>query len=261
MQSISDDMKLHYKHIEGPNTTPLLIVHGLFGNLDNWQTLGKKFAEHFPVYLIDQRNHGHSPHSDEFDYDLMAADLYELITDLNLPKVNLVGHSMGGKAAMRLAQLHPEVLKKLVVVDIGPKGYPLHHDAILDGLNAVDFDFVKTRGEADAVISNYIKDEGVKLFLMKNLYWKEKGELAWRMNLPVLTNSMLTIIGAIPADEVPIETLFLRGEKSNYILEADYSAIYLQFPNCDIETVYGAGHWVHAENPLEFYRFVMEFLE
>lgn len=195
-------MKLHYKKIEGPDTTPLFIVHGLFGNLDNWQTLGKKFADHFPVYLIDQRNHGHSPHSEEFDYDVMAADLYELITDLKLNSINLIGHSMGGKAAMRLAQLHPEVISKLIIVDIGPKGYPLHHDVILDGLNAIDFDFVKTRGDADSVLSNYITDEGVKQFLLKNLYWKEKGELAWRMNLPVLTKKMQTIIGGLPMDTV-----------------------------------------------------------
>jgi len=254
-------MKLHYKKIDGrPSNIPLFIVHGLFGNLDNWLTLGKKFAEHTDVYLIDQRNHGHSPHSEEFDYDIMAEDLYELVENLNLSKINLIGHSMGGKAFMRLAQLHPEIINKLIVVDIGPKGYPLHHDAILDGLNAIDFDFVKSRGEADKVISNYISDEGVKQFLLKNLYWREKGELAWRMNLPVLTNSMHKIIGEIPSDTVSIETLFLRGEKSNYILESDYSSIFNQFVNSDIETVYGAGHWVHAENPLEFYRLVMEFI-
>jgi esterase len=253
-------MKLHYKYLSGPSKTPLLIVHGLFGNLDNWQTLGKKFSENTNVYLVDQRNHGHSPHSEEFNYDLMALDLYQLILDLGLDKVDLIGHSMGGKAAMRLAQLHPEVFNKLIVVDIGPKGYPMHHDVILEGLNAIDFDFVKSRGEADTVLSNYIQDEGVKQFLLKNLYWKEKGVLAWRMNLPVLTKTIKDIIGALPTESVEIDTLFIRGEKSNYIIESDYSAIYEQFPNSDIETVYNAGHWVHAENPMEFYRAVMEFL-
>jgi pimeloyl-ACP methyl ester carboxylesterase len=253
-------MKLHYKHLNGPEKTPLLIVHGLFGNLDNWLTLGKKFSEHTNVYLIDQRNHGHSPHSDAFNYDIMANDLYELILGLTLSKVDIIGHSMGGKAAMRLAQLHPEVIHKLVVVDIGPKGYPMHHDVILEGLNALDFDFIKTRGEADAALSHYIPDDGVRQFLLKNLFWKEKGILAWRMNLPVLTATISDIIGALPADKVSIETLFIRGEKSNYILESDYSAIYEQFPHSDIETVYNAGHWVHAENPLDFHRAVMEFL-
>jgi esterase len=253
-------MKLNYKKIDGPSNIPFFIVHGLFGNLDNWLTLGKKFAEHTDVYLIDQRNHGHSPHSEAFDYDIMAMDLYELIVDLELEKVDIIGHSMGGKAAMRLAQLHPEVINKLVVVDIGPKGYPMHHDVILDGLHAIDFDFVKTRGEADAVLSNYIQDQGVKQFLLKNLYWKEKGALAWRMNLPVLSATIKDIIGALPPDTVEIDTLFIRGEKSNYIIESDYSAIYEQFPNSDIETVYNAGHWVHAENPPEFYSAVMEFI-
>ena len=250
-------MKLNYKR-EGQGE-PLIIVHGLFGNLDNWQTLGKKFAESFDTIIVDQRNHGHSPHSDEFDYDLMAEDLYELILDLNLTKVNIIGHSMGGKATMRLAQLHPDVLEKIVIVDIGPKGYPIHHDAILEGLHAINFDEVKTRGAADKVISKYIETPDVKLFLLKNLYWKEKGQLAWRINLPVLTEKMETIVGALPKDTVGTPTLFIRGEKSNYIVDADYNDIFNQFINSDIETIYNAGHWIHAENPFDFYQLVMDF--
>lgn len=252
------EMKLNYK-IEGTGA-PLFIVHGLFGSLDNWQTLGRKFAEHFQVVLIDQRNHGHSPHSEDFDYDYMANDLAELAHDLGFEKINLIGHSMGGKAAMRLAQLKPSLLDKMIVVDIGPKGYPMHHGTILEGLNAIDFDFVKSRREADKVISEYIKDMGVKQFLLKNLYWVEKGQLGWRINLPVLEREMPRIIGALPTEEVDIETLFIRGEKSNYILEDDYQDIFNQFPNSDIETIYNAGHWIHAENPFDFYNLVMEFI-
>ncbi len=251
-------MKLNYKR-EGQGK-PLIIVHGLFGNLDNWQTLGKKFAESFDTIIVDQRNHGHSPHSDDFNYDLMAEDLYELITDLNLTKVNIIGHSMGGKATMRLAQLHPDVLEKIIIVDIGPKGYPLHHDAILAGLHAIDFDVVKTRGAADKVISKYIDTPDVKMFLLKNLYWKEKGQLAWRINLPVITQNMEVIVGPLPKDIVGTPTLFIRGEKSNYIVEDDYNAIFNQFINSDIETIYNAGHWIHAENPYDFYQLVMDFL-
>lgn len=251
-------MKLNYKR-EG-NGGPLIIIHGLFGSLDNWQTLGKKFAEDFDTILIDQRNHGHSPHSDDFDYDLMAKDLIELIKDLEFEKVNIIGHSMGGKTAMRAAQLRPELIDKLVVVDIGPKGYPMHHDSILEGLHAIDFNVVKSRGQANEAISPYIQDEGVKQFLLKNLYWKEKGVLDWRINLPVITANMEKIISRLPSDEVAIPTLFIRGEKSNYIIEDDYTDIFMQFPNSDIETVYNAGHWIHAENPFDFYNLVIDFL-
>lgn len=252
-------MELNYKR-EGSGT-PLLIVHGLFGSLDNWQTLGKKFAENFDTILVDQRNHGHSPHSDAFDYDLMAGDLIELIEDLEQKEVDIIGHSMGGKATMRMAQLRPDLIKKMVIVDIGPKGYPMHHDTILEGLNAIDFDVVKSRGQATEVISKYIDDEGVRQFLLKNLYWIEKGKLGWRINLPVLEKNMPQIIGKLPEDEVEIPTLFIRGEKSNYIIEDDYTDIFMQFPNSDIETIYNAGHWIHAENPFDFYHLVMQFLQ
>jgi len=253
-------MKLNYKREGDTSNEPLLIVHGLFGSLDNWQTLGKKFSETYDAILVDQRNHGHSPHSEEFNYDVMAEDLHELIQDLKLTKVNIIGHSMGGKATMRLAQLYPDDICKMIIVDIGPKGYPMHHDFILEGMNAIDFDFIKSRKEADKVISNYITDKGIKMFLLKNLYWREKGELAWRINLPVLEKTLPDIISQLPSDEVEIDTLFLRGEKSNYIVEDDFQEIFNQFPNSDIETIYNAGHWVHAENPFDFYNLVIEFL-
>lgn len=252
-------MKLNYKR-EGEGD-PLIIIHGLFGNLDNWQTLGKKFAEDFDTILIDQRNHGHSPHSDDFDYDFMALDLIELIEDLQLNHVYVIGHSMGGKTAMRAAQLRPDLIEKLIIVDIGPKGYPMHHDTILEGLHAIDFDVVKSRGKADEVISPYIEEESVKQFLLKNLYWREKGVLDWRINLSVISDNMEKIIGKLPNDEVDIPTLFIRGEKSNYIVEDDYADIFMQFPNSDIETIYNAGHWIHAENPFDFYNLTVNFLQ
>lgn len=251
-------MKLHYKKYgEGQ---PLVIVHGLFGTLDNWQTLGKKIAEQFEVYLVDQRNHGHSPHSDDMNYQLMSDDLHELITDLGLSDVILVGHSMGGKAVMTYATQHPEYIDKLVVVDIAPKQYPLHHQQILAGLNAIDLTVVKTRREADSVLSQYISDLGVKQFLLKNLYWVEKGQLGWRINIPTLTNHMDDILAATPEVRVETPTLFIRGEKSNYITEDDYQNIYNQFLDSEIETIYNVGHWVHAENPLEFYNLLIDFV-
>jgi len=250
-------MKLHYrKYGKGQ---PLIILHGLFGSSDNWQTLGKKFAKNFEVYLVDQRNHGHSPKSDEFNYQLLSDDLHELITDLKLENIILIGHSMGGKTVMNFAQQHPEFIDKLIVVDIGPKEYPMHHDVILEGLNSLDLSRIKSRGQADRELSNYIKDTGVKQFLLKNLYWVEKGQLGWRINIPVLGDKMPDIISAIPNNVVDTPTLFIRGEKSNYIVEDDFQGIYDQFPNSDIETIYDAGHWVHAENPFSFYNMVMDF--
>ncbi|MDG2228151.1 MAG: alpha/beta fold hydrolase [Flavobacteriales bacterium] len=250
-------MKLHYrKYGEGQ---PLIILHGLFGSSDNWQTLGKKFAENFEVYLVDQRNHGHSPKSNEFNYQLLSDDLYKLITDLELENITLIGHSMGGKTVMHFAQEHPLFIKKLIVVDIGPKAYPMHHDIILAGLNSLDLSTIKSRGQADKQLSKFIEDIGVKQFLLKNLYWIEKGQLGWRINIPVLEKKMPDIVAAIPDKIVETHTLFIRGEKSNYIVEDDFQNIYDQFPNSEIETIYDAGHWVHAENPFSFYNMVLEF--
>ena len=250
-------MKLHYrKYGEGQ---PLIILHGLFGSSDNWQTLGKKFAENFEVYLVDQRNHGHSPKSDEFNYQLLSDDLYNLIRDLELENIILVGHSMGGKTVMTFAQKYPEFIEKLIVVDIGPKAYPMHHNIILEGLNSLDLSIIKSRGQADKQLSKFIEDSGVKQFLLKNLFWVEKGQLGWRINIPVLEDKMPNIIAAIPDKIVETPTLFIRGEKSNYIAEDDFQNIYDQFPNSEIETIYDAGHWVHAENPFSFYNMIIDF--
>ncbi|MDH4474539.1 MAG: alpha/beta fold hydrolase [Fluviicola sp.] len=238
---------------------PLLILHGLFGHSDNWQTHAKKLAEYYQVVLIDQRNHGHSDWSDEFSYDLLAEDLHELISDLGLQKIILLGHSMGGKTAMRYAQLHPELLEKLIVVDMGVKAYPPHHTEILEGLSKVDLTIVKSRSEVEAILLPYVPVDGTRQFLMKNLYWKDKTQLAWRMNVPVLEREMDAILAAIPTDEVLIQTLFIRGELSNYIRDEDIPDLEDQFPDSDVITVPNAGHWVHAEAPEAFVNAVLEF--
>lgn len=251
-------MKLNYrKYGEGK---PLFILHGLFGSSDNWQTLGKRFAEDYTVYLVDQRNHGHSPHSDEFNYDLLADDLNELIKDTGEDNVNLIGHSMGGKAVIAFAVKYPELIDKLIVADIGYKSYPMHHDVILEGLKALDLGQIGSRGEADDVMKTYIPEFGVRQFLLKNLYWVEKGKLGWRINIPVLEAEMENILAEIEFDTIDTETLFIRGEKSNYILESDYEDIRRKFPNSRIHTLEEAGHWVHAESPEEFYNVVKEFI-
>lgn len=250
-------MKLHFRELgEGQ---PMVILHGLFGFSDNWQTHAKKLAEFYRVILVDLRNHGHSEWSNDFSYDLMAEDIKELFDDLGLRKVILIGHSMGGKVAMLFAQKYDEYLEKLVVVDIGVKAYPMHHQHILAGMHAIDLEKIKVRSEAEAILKEHIDSDGVRQFLLKNLYWKEKGQLAWRMNLSVLEREMENILSALPEKEVMLPTLFIRGELSNYILDEDFYQIEEMFPDSDIQTINGAGHWVHAEAPDEFMDAVLGF--
>jgi len=253
-------MKLHYRKL-GDTGKPLFIVHGLFGSSDNWQTLAKRFAKDYQVYLVDQRNHGRSPHSIEFDYDLMVSDLFELITDLNLDDINIIGHSMGGKTAIGLAAEHEDLIRKLIVVDISHKQYPRHHDQILSGLQAIDLDQVKSRNEADQIMQKFIPEFGVRQFLLKNLYWVGKGKLDWRMNVPVLSHQIDSIIEEIYFGTIETETLFIRGTASNYIPEKDFEEIHTKFPNSSIHSIKNSGHWVHAEAPDEFYSTAIHFLE
>ena len=170
---------------------PFVILHGFLGMGDNWKTLAKQFSEsNYQVHLVDQRNHGRSFHSEDFDYELMADDLKAYCEAHNLNDIILLGHSMGGKTAMLFSALYPELLKKLIVADISPRYYPVHHDTILEGLSSLDFSEIKSRGEADKALSNYIKDQGIRMFLLKNLYWVEKGQLGLRINLPVLKDNV-----------------------------------------------------------------------
>ncbi len=250
-------MKLHYRELgEGE---PLIILHGLFGYSDNWQTQAKKLAEYYHVILIDLRNHGHSDWSDEFSYDIMSEDVFELVQDLKLEDVILLGHSMGGKVAMRFAQQHEDLLEKLIIVDMGTKSYPMHHEHILAGIHAVTVDTIKARREAEEQMKAYIDSEGVLQFLLKNLYWKEKGKLAWRMNTAVLEREMPEILSALPQGEVFTPTLFVRGELSNYILDEDFESLENQFLDSEFATIEGAGHWVHAEASSEFIETVLSF--
>jgi pimeloyl-ACP methyl ester carboxylesterase len=242
---------------------PMIILHGLFGQSDNWNSLARQFGENsFEVFVVDQRNHGLSPQSDEWNYSAMSDDIHELITDNGLQNVILVGHSMGGKTAMQYTLQHPEYVDKLIVVDIAPKAYPPQHPSVVEGLNAVDLDKVKTRKEVEEILSGYIEDFGTKQFLLKNLYWKEDGKLDWRFNLKVITEKMNNVGEAISdANGVDVPALFIRGEKANYILDEDMDQIHDLFPRSMLETIAGSGHWVHAEKPKEFFESVMRFVE
>ncbi len=241
--------------------TPLLILHGLFGQSDNWQTLGKKFAEQFEVHLIDQRNHGHSFHSDGFNYELMADDLQKYMDEKKINKAYLLGHSMGGKTAMLFAAHHPERVEKLVVVDIAPKAYAPHHQQILQGLHAIDFQMVQSRKEADEAMAYHIPIMSVRQFLLKNLYWVDKEQLGWRFNLPVISKHIEEVGKPLPEPAFAnIPSLFIHGALSDYIKEGDEEKIQSHFPQAELVEIANAGHWIHAENPKDFMLETLRFL-
>ncbi|MFD1294773.1 alpha/beta fold hydrolase [Lutibacter holmesii] len=243
------------------NGAPLLILHGYFGMSDNWRSLGNKFAENFEVHLIDQRNHGRSFHTDDFDYELLVEDLCQYIENHNLSKVHLLGHSMGGKVAMLFAVTHPEMVNKLIVADISPKYYKPHHQQILAALNAVNFSIQDSRKKVEEVLKMYIEEPGILQFLLKNVYWKTKGQLAYRFNIHSLTENNSEVGEALPSfTHFNGATLFLKGENSNYITKNEESLIEAHFSNATIVTVKNAGHWLHAENPSDFYTEVVTFL-
>lgn len=241
---------------------PFIFLHGFLGMGDNWKSLGNQFAEDgFEVHLIDQRNHGRSFHSEVMNYEAMAEDLKKYCDHHGLDNFILLGHSMGGKTAMFFAVKYPQMVFKLIIADIAPRGYPQHHQDILTALAKMDFSKLKSRGEAEDFLSKEIRDEGTRLFLLKNLYWKKKGELALRINLPVLTEKIDAVGEALPENtKFEGDTLFLKGSRSSYIETADEALITKHFPKAVIKTVQKAGHWLHAENPSEFYQIVKDFL-
>lgn len=251
-------MTLHYRVLgEGP---ALVVLHGLFGSGDNWQTLAREFSAHFKVYVVDQRNHGHSPHSPEMNYDVMAEDIFNLLAENGERDVKLLGHSMGGKTVLRFLQLFEFLVSKAVVADIGVKSYSSHHDHIFRALKSIQLDQFTSRQEVEDRLSMEILDKTTLLFLMKSLYWKEKGQLGWRFNPPVLEQHLPEILGALPPVTISVPTLFLRGEKSGYVPESDEDEIRTLVPNCEFRTIEGAGHWLHADSPGLFRRAVESFL-
>lgn len=254
--------KILHSKIEGEGQ-PLLILHGFLGMLDNWKTLGGQYAESgYEVHLIDQRNHGQSFWYNDFNYDLLSDDLRRYIEHHKIPSAILLGHSMGGKTAMHFACEHPELTEKLLVADIGPKHYPPHHQHIIDALNALTPKAFTSRSKADAELKKHISDLGTRQFLLKSLYWIEKGKLAFRFNLDILSEKMEEIGENITAsDTYEGPTLFLRGDRSEYITEGDLPEFRKHFPQAIMETIDNAGHWLHAENPEQFYEKSMAFLK
>lgn len=241
---------------------PIIILHGVFGTSDNWQSFGKLLAEDYEVYLVDQRNHGLSPHSDDFSYPLMAEDLHEFIEAHQLKNPIILGHSMGGKVGMFFAVAYPDVFDKLVVVDIAPRAYPVHHQQILDALAAVKIGEIQSRKEAEEQMKPFIKDFGIRQFLLKNLRRTEDNKgFTWKLNLEAISNNIEHIGAAVDdSREINKPALFVRGSKSQYIRAEDEQLIAKIFPSAQVATIEDAGHWVHAEQPDRLYDKVMRFL-
>ena len=246
-------MILNYKILGSGK--PIIIMHGLMGMLDNWQAPARLLEDDFQCILVDMRNHGHSPKSMEHNYSVMVDDVIHLMDHLNLNEAIILGHSMGGKVAIKLAQEHPNRVSKLIVADIGPKFYPVH-----PALREVPVEKLDLRTEAESYMLKHLSEPNVRQFLMKSLYRAERGSFAWRFNLDAIEQNIEQVGKALEELDFEGETLFIRGGNSNYILDEDWPDIKLLFPNAYLATIDGAGHWLHAEKSNEFVDAVKDFL-
>lgn len=255
-------MNILHSKIVGDSNKNIIIVHGFLGMGDNWISQANKIAESgFKVHLIDLRNHGKSFWSNEFSFDLMVEDIYEYITYHNISNLYMIGHSMGGNISMLFAKNYPELLKKIIIVDIVPKAYKPHHDYILESLKSLDFNIIKSRNDADSQLSKLIFDKRVRQFLLKNLYWKDQDTLGLKINLEILfkfKNKLSLVFKENFSFKKP--TLFIHGENSNYVEESDYDLMSSYFKNLEIVKVPSASHWVHADNPKFFLEKTINFL-
>lgn len=242
-------MKLAYRKLG--QGKPVIILHGLFGSSDNWQTFGKQLATYgYEVILTDLRNHGLSPHASQFNYSTLASDVQQLIIEEQLDHPVVIGHSLGGKTAIKLAFEHADELGGLIVIDIALRYYPVHHRTILDALLQLDLNIIKTRGAAEEALRKNITEPGVLQFLLKNLYWKNPGQLAWRFHLEAIDRQIENVGEELQFQGLhPLRALFIKGEKSEYITYEDEKQIYNQFTNVEVITAPEAGHWVHADAP------------
>lgn len=240
---------------------PVLILHGLFGMGDNWASIASQLADRHRVVLADLRNHGRSPHDDEMTLDLMTEDVLDLMDDQFLEKPVVMGHSMGGKVAMNLALKFSSRVHALIVVDIGPRTYPPQHGFILDALEHVPLSDISRRQDAEEILTRQGLPPAIRQFLLKSLARDEEGRFYWRFNLQAIRRN-LPEIGMAAPDNLQYNgpTLFVKGEKSDYITDEDGVLIAKLFPRASLAVVPQAGHWVHAENPEAFLAVVRSFL-
>ena len=253
-------MELHHK-IVGHKPQHLYILHGLLGTADNWHLLSRKYSEYYTVILPDLRNHGHSPHSREFSYDLMVEDVLELVQKTGSKNIYILGHSMGGKVAMQLALNFPSLVSKLIVADIRPQLFEPNHQHIFDALFSLDLSVLQTRKEAEDFLKNKgIQTEGEILFLLKNLGRDADGKFMWKPNLDSLWGNYSQILQPVYGGSFNQPTLFIKGGLSNYILPKYYDEINKLFPLWQLDTIESAGHWLHADAPEQFFYKTMQFL-
>ena len=254
-------MKLFFHDFgEGP---PLIILHGLFGVSDNWVTIGRKLSEHFHVYIPDLRNHGHSPHSPVFDFPALEDDLLEFIETHELEKPVLMGHSLGGKTAMHFALHQPHIVEKLIVVDISLRKYPHNeeHQMLINAMLDADLAEARTRGDVEKLLARTIESRKLRQFVLKNIYWRERGKMGWRLNIKAINENLHAVFeGVTVSGEYGGPSLFIRGGLSKYVSDEDIETIKKKFPGSVVMTIAQATHWVHADAPGEFYEIVRDFL-
>ena len=252
-------MQLNYKTFG--TGFPLIILHGLLGSLDNWQAIAKQLSSQFQVYIIDQRNHGRSPHSYDFTYQLLVNDILNFMQQQGIAQAHFIGHSMGGKVVMNLALQHPSKVAKLIVVDVAPVEYEDRHSLVFKGLFAVHLQALTSRDMAAAILRNYLDEESTVQFLMKGLYRDEQNQFQWRFNVQTLYDAYQEIsTGIAPQQPFEGQTLFIKGQVSNYINAANFSETIDLFPHNQLVEIEGAGHWVHADNAAKFTEVVEQFL-
>lgn len=256
-------MQLFYRHFGEKGQQPLIILHGIFGISDNWATFGKRITqEGFEVFIPDQRNHGQSPQSENFNYLALTDDLFDFIDNNDIRNPILIGHSMGGKVAMRFALENPQLVKRLVIVDISMKAYGprIQHKKIIEAMKALDLSNILSRTDAEQQISALIPEYHIRQFILKNLHRKEKDELEWRIYLPGIEKNLDIMFDGIQStSKFEKPTLFLKGGASDYILLEDYDQIRYNFPNAEIVAIADASHWIHVDSPERFYQLVMGF--
>ena len=247
---------------------PLILLHGLFGSLENLGGVARRLEDTWQIHALDQRNHGSSPHLSDMDYPSMAADVVAYLDAQGIDKAFILGHSMGGKVAMQVALRYPERVKAIIVADIAPVTYAPRHDAVLEGMKSLDLRGVKSRSDADARLAEFVEIAGVRQFLLKNLERipadeQEMGDTVfrWRLNLPVIDASYRNLAAA-PQGDGPFEgpVLFIKGADSAYIQEKHQSTIRSLFPNAELDIIEGAGHWLHAEKAETFASLCRRFL-
>lgn len=254
-------MILHCRRY-GFNGPALIFLHGILGLSDNWIGIAQKFSDRFSVFIPDLRNHGLSPHSDEFGYNSMKDDVLQMIEQYDIKDPIIVGHSMGGKLAMIIALNNPEIVSKLIVVDISPALYKeLDLGRILKIMRQFNFSAVNSRGQIADYFNTHIDDKGIVQLILKNVKINERRQFLWKPNIAALHDQLDELL-SFPEFSMPYfnQTLFIKGENSDFINNENTSAIKSLFPKSIIQEIGNSGHWIHADNPNDLVKLIRSFI-